>query len=119
MDLKTEAGIEIFIRDAKNSKIIMFDKPVQTIELYKEECARIGASLIRDSKVGLTSDLRKLIDSGYFLESKKFRQVKQELLDGGLLAKPSSLNVILKKMVDRGELLRKGTKGFYQYEQKG
>ena len=117
MEIKTEAGVEIFISDSKNSKIIMFDKPVQTIELYKEECARVGASLIRDSKIGLTSDLRKLIDSGFFLKSKKFRQIKQELLENGLSAKPSSLNVILKKMVDRRELIREGTKGFYQYRQ--
>ena len=117
MELKTNAGIEIFIRNTKDSKLLMFDRPVSVIELYKEESARIGASLIRDSKVGLTSELRNLIDTGFFIKSKKFRQIKQELLERGLAIKPSSLNVILKKMVDRRELSRKGERGFYLYEQ--
>ena len=117
MNVKTNSGIEIFVEDTKKSKFIMFDKPVRTIELSREESARLGATLIRDSKIGITADLRKLVDESYFLKPKKFREIKEELYNHGVPVKSASLNVILTKMVERGELVRTGQKGFYLYQQ--
>ena len=117
MNIKTDAGIRIFIEDTEKSKIIMFEKPIRIIELHKEEAARVGASLIRASKVGLTAELRNLINEEFFLKSKRFRQIKEEILKRGIPAKSASLNVILSKMVERRELERKGQKGFYAYNQ--
>ena len=115
MDVKTQSGIGVSIVEEKGSKILSFDRPVKAIELTKEESTRLGMSLVRDVQSGVTGEVRKLITSGFFNEPKKFGAIKSELKNRGISIKPSSLNVILIKMVERKEIIRIGQKRFYLY----
>lgn len=69
------------------------------IGLTKEEAARIGTSLVADRQVGITNELRKLIDGGFFLSPKGFAEIRRELIHRGLQVGSGSLNVILSKQV--------------------
>jgi hypothetical protein len=65
--------------------------------------------------MGITAEIRNLIDSGFFSEPKNFSAVKTELFMKGIETKATSLNMIITKMVERGELIRMGKKGAYTY----
>jgi len=115
MDLKLESGLRVSVQENGDSKLLLFDRPVKAIELSLEESTRLGSSLIRGGRTGVTAELRKLIDSGFFAESKSFTNIKTELFFKGIEAKATSLNMVLTKMVERGELTKAGQKGAYLY----
>ena len=115
MDVKTRSGVRVGIVEGNGSKILSFDRPVRAIELTREESARLGVSLVKDVQTGVTGEVRKLIASGFLKQPKKFGQIKKELNKNGISIKPSSLNVILSKMVERNEITRIGQKRFYLY----
>jgi len=50
MELKTESGVSIRVKTEGSSKIILFDKPVRTIELKKHESSQIGTLLASSPK---------------------------------------------------------------------
>jgi hypothetical protein len=118
MDLELTSGIKISIQESGNSKIVLFDKPVKTMELSGEESARLGAALKRNGRTGVTAELRNLIDAGFFKEPKTFHGIKTELFQKGVETKATSLNMLISKMVERGELTRIGKKGAYTYSRK-
>ena len=115
MDLKLGSGLRVSVQENGNSKLLLFDRPVKAMELSLEESTRLGSSLIKGGRVGVTAELRKLIASGFFAESKSFANIKTELFFRGIEAKATSLNMMLTKMVERGELTRTGRKGIYLY----
>jgi len=115
MDVKTKSGVGVCIVEGKGSKILSFDRPVKAIELNREESTRLGVSLVKDVQTGVTGEVRKLINSGFLNEPKNFGKIKKELNNRGISVKPSSLNVILIKMVERKEIARLGQKRFYLY----
>jgi len=115
MDLKLSSGLRISIVKSGDSKIVIFDKPVKEMELTKEESMKLGATLLKGTYVGVTAELRNLIDSGFFSEPKSFGHVKTELFMKGVDSRATSLNMLLTKMVERGELKKIGRKGTYEY----
>jgi hypothetical protein len=115
MEVKTKVGIQVEVRANGASKIMAFDKPIRSIELTKDESAHIGTLLAMDVRIGITSELRKLIVEDFFSSSRSFRDVKVELHQKGVEVKSASLNTILGKMVERQELIRTGTRGAYLY----
>ncbi len=117
MDILTQIGIKISIMkdEGTNSKYLIFDRPVQIIELTNEEAAKLGSSMIKDKQIGITTRIRKLIYSGFFKDPKSFREIKQEFQKNDLRIKSSSLNVILIKFVERNELIRIGKQRSYLY----
>jgi hypothetical protein len=115
MDLKLSSGVKVSIQENGNSKLLLFDKPVKVMELTQEESKKLGASLIKGYRSGITAELRNLIDSGFFSEPKNFSNIKTELFMKGVETKATSLNMVLTKMVERGELIRSGKKGAYTY----
>lgn len=115
MELKTDVGVKIAIVDDERDRFIVFDRPVKTLELTKEESSRLGASLIRDRQVGITAEIRKLIEKNYFAKPRRFREIFQELRQSGVSAKSASLNMILAKMVERKEIKRNGQRRAYLY----
>jgi len=119
MDILTKSGVRIsVIREVDDTKSLIFDRPIKgIIGLTKEESMKVGILLIRDARNGLTADLRKLMEENFFLEGKKFSEIKGKLESGGTKVKSGSLSVILRKMVERGELIRVGEKGSYRYSQ--
>lgn len=117
MEILTESGVRIsVIKEVDDMKSLIFDRPIKgIIGLTKEESMKVGALLIRDTRNGLTADLRNLIDENFFLEGKKFSEIRSKLESTGAKVKSGSLSVILRKMVERGELIREGEKGSYRY----
>lgn len=116
MDIKVDSRVRISIVDDEGSKIMTFDRPVRIVEFTREEASRLGASLIRGhDQVGITAELRKLIDSGFFSEPKRLGEIKKELYHKGVPVKLASLNVVLSKLVGRRELGKSGQRGFYKY----
>jgi len=115
MDLKLSSGIKVSIQENGSSKLVLFDKPVKVMELTLEESTRLGSSLIKGGRTGITAELRNLIDSGFFSEPKNFSNIKTELFLKSVETKATSLNMMITKMVERGELIRIGKKGAYTY----
>lgn len=115
MDLKLSSGLKVSVQENGDSKLLLFDRPVKVMELTREESTRLGSSLIKGGRVGITAELRNLIDSGFFSEPKNFGSIKTELFLKGVETKATSLNMMLTKMVERGELIRVGEKGAYMY----
>jgi len=115
MDLKLSSGIKVSIQENGNSKLVLFDKPVKVMELTIEESTRIGASLIKGGRMGITAELRNLIDSGFFSDPKNFSNIKAQLFLKGVETRATSLNMMITKMVEKGELVRTGKKGAYMY----
>jgi len=115
MDLKLNSGIKVSIQENGSSKLLLFDKPVKVMELTREESTRLGSSLIKGCRTGITAELRNLINSGFFSEPKNFSSIKTELFMNGIETKATSLNMMITKMVERGELTRIGKKGAYAY----
>ncbi len=118
MDLKLCSGIKVSIQENGNSKFLLFDRPVKTMELSQEESTQLGSSLIKGSRLGITSELRNLIMSGFFLDPKNFATIKSELFQKGVQVKATSLNTVLAKMVEKGELIKQGERGAYLYVKK-
>jgi len=116
MDLTLSSGIRVSVQENGTTKILLFDKPVKAMELTREESTKLGASLIKGASTGTTAELRNLISSGFFSEPKNFSSIKAELFLSGVETKATSLNMILTKMVERGELIREGEKGMYMYK---
>lgn len=119
MDMKLSSGVKVSIQENGDSKLLLFDRPVKVMELSRLESSRLGCSLMKSCRVGITAELRNLIDSGYFAESKSFSNIKAELFLKGIEARATSLNMVLTKMVERGELTRAGRKGAYGYSKAG
>ncbi len=115
MEMKTRSGICINIRSSNPSSFLFFDKPVRVIELSREESIRLGSSLMKTGRIGITSELRKLIASGFLDASKSFSKIETELILNGIEVKKTSLNLALTKMVERRELTRSGQKGVELY----
>jgi hypothetical protein len=116
MEVKTKVGVQVEVRANGSSKIMAFDKPIRSIELTNDESAHIGTLLAMDVKIGITSELRKLLIENFFFSSRSFRDIKGQLQKKGIEAKSASLNTILGKMVERQELIRTGTRGAYLYQ---
>lgn len=117
MKIETDSGVRIEISDNKTTKLMVFDKPIRAIELSKTESSRVGGSLIMDKQSGLTSEIRKLVEKNFFAKPKRFREISQELRQNNVPVKLASLNMILKKMVERKELSRSGQRRSYKYQQ--
>jgi len=115
MDLKLSSGLRVSVQENGNSKLLLFDKPVKAMELSQDESTRLGFTLMKGGRIGVTAELRKLIDSGFFTEPKSFTSIRTELFLKGIEAKATSLNMLLTKMIERGELTRTGRKGTYLY----
>jgi len=116
MDLKLGSGLKISVQENGDSKLLVFDKPVKMMELSLDESTKLGSSLIKGARIGITSELRNLIGSGFFSEPKTFSSIKTELFLKGVETRATSLNMLLTKMVERGELIRVGKKGTYKYK---
>lgn len=114
--MKLSSGIRVSVQENGDSKLLLFDRPAKVIELTREESTRLGSSLLKGGRVGITAELRNLIDSGFFSEPKNFSGIKSELFLKGVETKATSLNMVLTKMVERGELIRIGEKGTYMYQ---
>lgn len=110
MEMKTRSGICINIRSSNPSSFLFFDKPVRVIELSREESTRLGSSLMKTGRIGITAELRKLIASGFLDASKSFIKIRTELMLKGIEVKETSLNLALKRMVEERELTRSGQK---------
>ena len=119
MDIKLGSGIKVSIQENGDSKLLLFDKPVKVMELTREESTRLGSSLMKGSRIGITGELRKLIDSDFFSEPRSFSNIKTELFQKGVETRATSLNMVITKMVERGELVRVGQKGAYTYRNTG
>ena len=118
MKIRADSGIEISLINSENaSKIISFNKPVRLIELTDEEAARLGGSLVADRHPGITSELRKLADAGYFSVPKPLAEIREELRRRGSSVSSASLNVLLSKLAERKEIGRSGQRGSYRYHQ--
>jgi len=104
--LKTKAGVTVNVKISEGYKRLIFSKPVRVIELSQEEAIRVGQSLIRGRKAGLTDEIRNLIHEGYFKEPKSFREIRKTLTKRGIDFERSSLTVVLLKLSERGELTR-------------
>ena len=115
MNLKLSNGVRISVQNNGASRLLLFDRPVRVVELTKEESMKLGVSLTKNRQTGVTEELRKLIESGFFSEPRSFRSIKTELFQRGAETKATSLNMILTKMVRKGELRRKGQKRSYLY----
>ncbi|NVM29192.1 MAG: hypothetical protein HWN65_10145 [Candidatus Helarchaeota archaeon] len=117
MNVETRTGIKISVinEENSNSKILMFDKPVQALELTLDEAIKLGTSMIRDKKIGITTELRKLKFNGYFKTPRSFKDIKNELQKTRITVKAASLNVILSKLVEKEELSRIGERRSYLY----
>jgi len=94
-----------------------FDKPVQSIELTKVESLYRGTLLTIDAKTGITSEVRKLIMSKFFSSPDSFSDIREELRKNSVEARSVSSNTILRKMVERKELIRAGTRGAHRYRE--
>ncbi len=118
MKISTQSNVNVSVTILDGVKVLSFDRPVKQIELNREESSRLGSSLIRDMQTGITREIReRLIASNFFSAPKSFGEIKSELYKLGIPVKPGSLNVVLSKMVDRGELRRNGQKKSYLYQQ--
>ena len=115
MDLKLCSGIKVSIQENGNSKFLLFDRPIKAMELSQEESTQLGSSLMKGSRLGVTAELRNLISSGFFVDPKTFANIKSELFQKGVQVKTTSLNTVLTKMVEKGELLKQGQRGSYLY----
>jgi hypothetical protein len=80
-----------------------------------EEAAKFGSALIVDRQSGITNELRKMLEAGFFIQPRKFGDIKSELQSRGVSVKPSSLHEILTRMVERKEIRRTGPKRLYKY----
>jgi len=115
MDIKTRSGIYINIGSDGSSRILSFDKPIRAIELTLDESFRVGKMLAMTQKTGITTELRKLAVGKFFNVARSFREIKEELRQKEITVKSASLNTILKRMIERHELVRDGTEGAYLY----
>ena len=116
MHLELCSGVKVSIQENGKSKFLVFDRPVRTMELSIEESKKLASSLMKNHGTGITDALRSLIESGFFFESKSFKDIRKELSQKGAGTRTTSLNRILTKMVERGELVKAGQKGAYQYK---
>jgi hypothetical protein len=117
MELKTESGVTVRVsHNGNGSRLLTFNLPVQVLEVSGEEATTIASSLARDRQTNMTPILRELKQQGFFKRPKRFGEIKKSLTDKKIPVKSSSLNVVLSKLVDRGELLRKGKLGAYSYQ---
>ncbi len=117
MEMRTQSGLKISIFEEEGLKVISFNKPIKATGLTREESIRLGAMLIRDVQIGITAEIRKLINEGFFKEHRRFGEIKKELLGRGIPIKSASLNVVLSKMFEKDELLRTGEPRSYLYKQ--
>lgn len=116
MNLELSSGLKVSVLQNGSSKLLLFDKPVKVVELTKAESTRLGSSLIKGGREGVTAELRNLIYTNFFSKPKSFGSIKTELFLKGVEVKPTSLNMVLTKMVERGELDRIGNRGSYLYQ---
>ena len=112
-EMKTKVGIGISLKD----NILFFSQPVKSIELSTIESIQLGNMLLGDSQKGVTAILRDLKRDGFFGQTRKLSDIKIRLAQENVHVESSSLNVLLKKLVNRGELERLGTKGNYTYNE--
>ena len=115
MDIKLQTGVKVSIIENEASKLLVFDRPIRTMELTDIESVKIGAALLRSKRSGVMGELRSLIDAGFFSKPRTLSDIKSYLFQKGIETKSSSLNTLLTKMVGRGELSRKGKRGSYVY----
>lgn len=116
MNLELNSGLKVSVLENGDSKLLLFDRPVKVVELTKEESIRLGSSLTKGGRAGITAELRNLIYSNFFSKPKSFGSIKTELFLKGVEIKPTSLNMLLTKMVERKELDRIGKRGSYLYQ---
>lgn len=117
MELKTESGVVVRIsHNGNGSRLLSFNHPVQIVEMSGDEATTVGNSLVRDGQTTITPILRQLKQEGFFHHPKRFGEIKKALNDKKLKVKSTSLNVVLSKLVDRGELTRQGALGKYAYK---
>ena len=81
--------------------------------------AHIGTLLAIHAKIGITTELRKMILDKYFSVPRSFRDIRKKLHSLDLDVRSASLNTVLSKMVERQELARLGTRGAYLYQHMG
>ncbi|MFQ6051021.1 MAG: hypothetical protein ACE5K4_04955 [Candidatus Hydrothermarchaeota archaeon] len=117
MEMRTQSGLKITIFEEEGLKVISFNKPIKATGLTKEESIRLGTMLMRDVQTGITAEIRKLINEGFFKRERRFGEIKKELLSRGVPVKSASLNIVLNKMVEKNELLRTGEPRSYLYRQ--
>jgi hypothetical protein len=115
LDLKLRTGVKVSVHEEETSKFLVFDTPVRAIELTTVESIKLGSSLMKGGRTGVTAELRNLIESGFFSKPKSLSNIKTKLFHEGIETRASSLNVLLSKMVERGELNKEGRKGSYLY----
>jgi hypothetical protein len=113
--IKTEANVQVSVMEEGDYKILCFDKPVRQIGLSKLEASSLGFALKQGKNYGITDELRTLIKEGFFKEKKRFSDIRSKLAELDIFPQPSSLNVVLNKMVTRGEILREGKPKGYKY----
>ncbi len=119
MELRLCSGVTVSIQENGSFKLLFFDRPVKAMELSKTESAQLGTLLLKgDGYSGVTAALRGLVQSGFFGNSKTFAQIRMELSSTGINAASTSLNRILTKLVEQGELSRSGNRGSYSYGSK-
>ena len=87
--------------------------------MTKDESAHIGTLLAIHAKVGITTELRKMILDKYFPVPRSFQDIRKKLHSLDLDVRSASLDTVLSKMVERQELARIGTRGAYLYQQCG
>ena len=117
MDLKLRTGVKVSVQDGETSNFLVFDKPVKILELTREESIKLGTSLTKDGRTGVTAELRNLIKSGFLSKPRTLSDIRTKFFHEGIETNSGSLNSLLVKMVKRGELERTGQRGSYGYQE--
>ena len=114
VDLKLECGLRVSITEWEKWKIIILNQPSRGFDLTKEEAEKIAYALL-SKRAGVTAKLRELKTQNFFSEPRTFGEIRSQFFQKGVDIKPTSLHPLLMKLVDRGELKRRGQRGSYRY----
>jgi predicted transcriptional regulator len=85
------------------------------MELTYEEARSLASALGKEKQVKLSKVMQQLTESGFFHDPRSFADIREKLQTYGIRVRSASLHVLVTNLVERGILVREGTRRSFTY----